>query len=180
MKKFLAALATVAVLTASSSMVSAASFKDIPSGHWATPAITAMGDAGILEGYSDGTYRGDKPITCTEFAKMAGNLLVKLSPNSAADAKKIVEDSSSDKNITRFEIALICSEVYNKVKGNTPAASNVFSDVPADHWAAKAVNLMGATEIMSGYGDGTFRGDKNMTRYEAAIVLNALYKALSK
>ena len=94
-------------------------------------------------------------------------------------AKKLIEESSSNKAATRFEIALICSEVYTKVKGNTSAASNVFSDVPANHWAAKAVNLMGATKLMEGHGDGTFRGDKNMTRYEAAILLAKLYKLLS-
>lgn len=180
MKKFLAALATAAFLTVSSSFVSAASFSDIPQGHWAHDKVIAMADAGIVEGYGDGTYRGDNKITCTEFAKMAGNILVAVSPNFAADAKKLVEESSSDKPVTRFEVALICSQVYNKVKGNTPAASNAFSDVPADHWAAKAVNLMGATEVMSGYGDGTFRGDKNMTRYEAALTLYALCQALTK
>lgn len=179
MKKFLAALATAAVLTASSSMVSAASFSDVPSEHWATSAVTALYNAGIAEGYADGTYRGDNNITCTEFANMAGKVLVKVSPNSAADAKKLIEESSSNKAATRFEIALICSEVYTKVKGNTSAASNVFSDVPANHWAAKAVNLMGATKLMEGHGDGTFRGDKNMTRYEAAILLAKLYKLLS-
>ncbi|MBR1807246.1 MAG: S-layer homology domain-containing protein [Selenomonadaceae bacterium] len=179
MKKFLTTLATAAVLTASSSFVSAAAFTDIPLNHWANRAVTAMSDAGIVEGYSDGTFRGDKAVTCTEFAKMAGNLLVKVSPNSTAAAKKLVEDSSSDKNITRFEIALICSQVYTKVKDNMLIVSNIFRDVPDDHWAAKAVNLMGTLKVMEGYGDGTFRGDKNMTRYEAALVLNGLYKAVS-
>ena len=178
MKKFLTTLATV-LIVGTNSIVSAASFKDIQPNHWANRTVTAMSDAGIVEGYPDGTYRGDRAVTCTEFAKMAGNLLVKVSPKSTAAAKKIVKDSSSDKNITRFEIALICSQVYTKVKDNMLIVSNIFRDVPDDHWAAKAVNLMGTLKVMEGYGDGTFRGDKNMTRYEAALVLNGLYKAVS-
>ena len=180
MKKFLAAMAAAAFLTASSSLVSAAEFKDIPQNHWAYPKVTAMLNAGIIEGYGDGSYRGDRNITCTEFAKMAGKLLVKVSPNSAADAKKIIEDSSSDKPVTRYEIALICSKVYTKVKGDVSAAPNAFSDVPDSHWAANAVNLMAATKVMEGYGDGTFKGDRNMTRYEAALTLYSLYDKLSK
>ncbi len=48
------------------------------------------------------------------------------------------------------------------------SAANPFSDVPAGHWAYNAVTSLTSKEIFNGYGDGTFRGDKNITRYEAA------------
>jgi hypothetical protein len=52
-----------------------------------------------------------------------------------------------------------------------------FSDVPRDHWAYKAVNDLAKGGLIDGYGDGNFRGDKTMTRYEMAmIVANALTK----
>lgn len=61
-----------------------------------------------------------------------------------------------------------------------PAFANPFSDVPAKHWAYDAVNKLVQAGIVDGYGDGTFRGDKTMTRYEMAqIVAKAMNKNLS-
>lgn len=59
----------------------------------------------------------------------------------------------------------------------TFAASNPFSDVPADHWAYDAVKQLAADGVIDGYGDGTFQGNKNITRYEMAQVVA---KAMSK
>ncbi len=59
----------------------------------------------------------------------------------------------------------------------TFAASNPFSDVPADHWAYDAVSQLAADGVIEGYGDSTFQGDKNITRYEMAqMVAKAMAK----
>jgi len=56
-----------------------------------------------------------------------------------------------------------------------PAAGAItFKDVPADHWAAKAVYDLVNMGVTTGYPDGTFRGTKNITRYETAIFLSKL------
>lgn len=56
-------------------------------------------------------------------------------------------------------------------------AANPFVDVPAKHWSYDAVSKLAQAGIVDGYGDGTFRGDKNITRYEMAqIVAKALAK----
>ena len=56
-------------------------------------------------------------------------------------------------------------------------AANPFSDVPADHWAYDAVNKLAAEGVVDGYPDGTYGGDKLMTRYEMAqIVAKAMAK----
>ena len=56
-------------------------------------------------------------------------------------------------------------------------AANPFSDVPAGHWAYDAVNKLAAEGVVDGYPDGTFGGDKLMTRYEMAqIVAKAMAK----
>ncbi len=58
-----------------------------------------------------------------------------------------------------------------------PAFANALTDVPANHWAYDAVNKLVAAGVVDGYGDGTFRGDKTMTRYEMAqIVAKAMNK----
>ncbi|MEG6585061.1 S-layer homology domain-containing protein [Dendrosporobacter sp. 1207_IL3150] len=60
------------------------------------------------------------------------------------------------------------------------AAANPFSDVPAKHWAYDAVNKLAQSGIVDGYNDGTFKGDKTMTRYEMAqIVAKAMNKSLN-
>lgn len=58
------------------------------------------------------------------------------------------------------------------------AAANPFVDVPAKHWAYDAVNKLAKAGIVDGYGDGTFRGDRTMTRYEMAqIVAKAMARS---
>ena len=56
-------------------------------------------------------------------------------------------------------------------------AANPFSDVPAGHWAYDSVNKLAAAGVVDGYPDGTYGGDKLMTRYEMAqIVAKAMAK----
>jgi hypothetical protein len=64
-------------------------------------------------------------------------------------------------------------------KTGQPAAKaeqgpSAFADVPADHWAAQFVEKVKALGLMQGYPDGTFRGDKPLSRYEMAAVLAML------
>ncbi|MFV0637153.1 porin [Mitsuokella sp. WILCCON 0060] len=59
----------------------------------------------------------------------------------------------------------------------TFAAANPFSDVPADHWAYDAVSQLAADGVIEGYGDTTFRGNQNITRYEMAQMIA---KAMAK
>ena len=56
-------------------------------------------------------------------------------------------------------------------------AANPFSDVPAGHWAYDSVAELAAAGVVDGYTDGSFGGDKLMTRYEMAqIVAKAMAK----
>ena len=59
----------------------------------------------------------------------------------------------------------------------TFAATNPFSDVPADHWAYDAVSQLAADGVIEGYGDSTFKGNQNITRYEMAQMIA---KAMAK
>lgn len=57
------------------------------------------------------------------------------------------------------------------------AAANPFSDVPRGHWAYDAVAQLARDGVINGYGDTTFRGDRNITRYEMAqMVAKAMAK----
>jgi len=60
----------------------------------------------------------------------------------------------------------------------TFAAANPFSDVPSDHWAYDAVSQLAQDGVIEGYGDSTFQGNKNITRYEMAqMVAKAMAKS---
>ena len=63
----------------------------------------------------------------------------------------------------------------------TFAAANPFSDVPAGHWAYDAVTQLAAKGIVEGYGDGTYLGNRNITRYEMAqMVAKAMASNIAK
>lgn len=53
----------------------------------------------------------------------------------------------------------------------TVFANSPFADVPAKHWSYDAVKKLAQAGIVEGYGDGTFRGQNTITRYEMAIIV---------
>ena len=58
--------------------------------------------------------------------------------------------------------------------------SKFFPDVPENHWAYEYVKELAGLGILEGYPDGTFSGDRMMTRYEfAAITYRALQKGIN-
>lgn len=74
--------------------------------------------------------------------------------------------------------AAITTALVVGVASTTFAAANPFVDVPAKHWSYDAVTKLAQAGIVDGYGDGTYRGDRTITRYEMAqIVAKALTKA---
>ena len=52
-----------------------------------------------------------------------------------------------------------------------PAMADPFSDVPQDHWAYDAVQMLEEKGLVEGYPDGLFKGDRPVTRYEMAMVV---------
>ncbi|MBR1552856.1 MAG: S-layer homology domain-containing protein [Schwartzia sp.] len=60
------------------------------------------------------------------------------------------------------------------------AAANPFEDVPADHWSYDAVAQLAADGVIEGYGDGTYRGGQEITRFEMAqMIARAMTKNAS-
>ena len=56
----------------------------------------------------------------------------------------------------------------------TASAANPFTDVSSDDWAYQAVASLSDEGVIDGYPDGTFRGDKHVTRYEIAQIVARL------
>ena len=51
---------------------------DVPSGHWAEDAVEKLIDSGLVEGYPDKTFKGDRPLTRYEYAMVVSRMLDKM------------------------------------------------------------------------------------------------------
>lgn len=56
-----------------SAPLSEEAFNDVPKGHWAYSALEVLSKDGVLEGYPDGSFKGDEPMTRYEMAKIIAN-----------------------------------------------------------------------------------------------------------
>ena len=88
MKKNLAVMLTASVIVGASatSFAAANPFSDVPAGHWAYQSVAKLAAAGVVEGYGDGTYRGDRNITRYEMAQMVAKAMAK-NPSGATKAE---------------------------------------------------------------------------------------------
>jgi hypothetical protein len=76
MKKILA-MAAAAALTCGVSAYAANPFSDVSAGDWAYQAVTSLSEQGVVEGYPDGTFKGQQNITRYEMAQIIARMLAK-------------------------------------------------------------------------------------------------------
>ena len=107
-------------------------YSDVAANQWFNNAISTLSNAGIINGYEDGTFRPNAPITRAEFAKIAASFF------SYAEAEY----------------------------------QGLFSDVPATKWYALYVEAASDLGLVTGYPDGTFLPEKNISRAEACTIVN--------
>ncbi|GBD40673.1 S-layer protein SlpA [bacterium HR39] len=76
----------------------------------------------------------------------------------------------------RFLLALVLVSVGPGLAQTRPP----YSDVPSGHWAAEAVSKLAEIGVLTGYPDGSFRGESPASRYELAMAVYRLYAYLSE
>ena len=76
MKKIMV-LAAAAALTAGVSALAANPFSDVSTDDWAYQAVSDLSDQGVVEGYPDGTFKGERNITRYELAQIIARLMAK-------------------------------------------------------------------------------------------------------
>ncbi len=145
-------------------------------------------------GYPDGSVRPNGSITRAEAAAMLARLLNIEAIGSAAKPNFTDTESSwynkainavvfrgimkgypdgrfrPNAPITRAEFTQMISTIDNKPYGIAP-----FADVPG-HWAERAIGSEYQAKRITGYPDGLFRPDANITRAEAAVILNKIFE----
>ena len=150
-----------------------------------------------MKGYPDKTFGPDKPMTRAEVTMMFARLLKERPAKGRKyimpykdikenqwyayavtfmSEKKLVSGYPDgtfkpNKPITRAEFASIASR-FDKLATNN--ADLKFSDVRKSHWAYKVIGSAEAKGWISGYPDGTFKPEKNITRAEVVSLTNRI------
>lgn len=170
-------------------------YKDVK-GHWANSIILKMSGFGLFEGYDDGTFRPDDPITGLETVALADRITgdgieeenLTLDENEIGDvpgwAKKSVQKAvyKGAININRFHSHKQCSRaeaavIIAKSLGLTPVDTTglPFKDgiliSPEDVGYIMALYQEG---IISGTPDGKFNPNSRITRAEMAVIISKI------
>ena len=112
--------------------------------------------------------------------KTAGNLGVTFRIGEGASGSAVSDDVMARLEAMDQKIAALEQEnkdLKNVLGAIDTSLSKEFPDVPANHWAYEAVTKLAGNDVVAGYPDGEFHGDRTMTRYEMAEII---YKAMNK
>lgn len=170
-------------------------FSDIV-GHWSEQEIEKWIEAGLTNGYTDGTFRPNNFVTRAEFIALVNRAIntpytgefsfsdVSVDDwyynyvNKAFATKYITEDGSGffrpNESITRQEVALIISKLLNIEKPTENMFEKYDDYKKLDESIEAAMNICITQGIITGYSDNTIRLQSNITRAEAIIVLERL------
>ena len=97
----------------------------------------------------------------------SGSSHKKVNQNDFENLRKKNDSLQDQLNQLKDQLSKLSTKLSNK--------RTSFPDVPKEHWANEAVETLHGNDVLDGYPDGQFKGDKQMTRYEYAQML---YKGL--
>lgn len=124
MKKTLVVVLTLVFVFAftSTSLAANTSFTDVPSNHWAYGAVSQLAKAGLVDGFEDGTFRGDKTISRYEFAIITAKALDRYDRADAANKAlidKLSAEFASELNTLGVRVAKVEAKTKVWVGGET-------------------------------------------------------------
>lgn len=113
-RSFSLVLALVFVLSTAGTVLAANTFVDVPAKHWSYDAISQLAKAGIVDGYNDGTFRGDKTMTRYEMAQIVAKAIVKSDKADIAN-KALIEKLSAEYSAELNNLGIRMTNVEKKV-----------------------------------------------------------------
>jgi len=117
MKKSLV-LAMAMALGVTASAYAANPFSDVPAGHWAYDSINKLAAAGVIEGYGDSTFGGDKLMTRYEMAQIVAKAMAK-----GANVDKLAAEFADELDNLGVRVANLEKKADNvKITGNIKAS----------------------------------------------------------
>ena len=203
MKKVISTVLAVVMLLTTVITVNAASFSDVKSSDWFYSSVNYVADKGIMQGTSNTKFAPKASLTramgVTLLYRVAGtpsvpgvNIpftdvkggqwytdAVKWAYKNGIVTGKTKTSFATNDNITRAEFATILNRYSDFMKYTLPSTRTDFvTDVAAiPSWAFAAVTVMYKAEIINGKTGGVFDPNANITRAEAAAMIERFMKA---
>lgn len=169
-------------------------FSDLDGYDWAKENIKRLSDKGVLNGYSDGTYKPAAGVSRAEFVKMlvtsleitvnekeemrfadcTGNdwfypyVAIAYSVGCVSGIDEYTFNASG--SITRQDLAVMLFNALEH-KGKPFAMTEEVCTEPLPDYAKEAFNALIGKGIITGYDDGTYKPAGHVTRAEAAVML---------
>ena len=200
MKKIVAVILAVSTILANSVVFaddSSKRFNDVDSNDWAFEYITELSNRGVINGYDDGSFKPSKTVSRAEWAKMMVDAVglptadnnvyfadmadhwANKYVNAARDCLKEYSDGTfrPDQAITREEVTVAIIKIMGFDLSvvdslNEWEEKDSFSDIDSMSDVSKAcVELAAYSGLVSGYVDGTFRGNNSLSRSEATAFI---------
>ena len=117
-----ALVAVVVVLAMALPAFAANPFVDVPQNHWAYDALSQLSAKGVIQGYPDGTFKGQRPLTRYEFAvaiaKMLANVdATKASKEDVSMLKKLVVEFKDELDALGVKVDELAGKVDSLQKG---------------------------------------------------------------
>ena len=147
MKKILA-IAAAAALTAGVSAFAANPFSDVSTDDWAYQAVSDLSDQGVVEGYPDGTFKGERNITRYELAQIIARLMAKedqLNAEQRATLDKLAGEYADELANLGVRVSNLEKKVGNLYwSGDARMRYTDFSAKKADRWDGRMrINVKG-------------------------------------
>lgn len=108
---------------------------------------------------------------------VGGGLSLRLGKGGNREKDKKLKAAIAENNDLRAKVDDLTARMDALLSVINPNMSKEFPDVPENHWAYEAVTRLAGNDIVQGYEDGKFHGERTMTRYEMAELI---YNALSR
>jgi len=195
-KTVLIALLIIALLT--TAVFAVITFKDTKPSDWYMGTVSKLIERGGINGYPDNTFKPNKEITKAEFVKTvvaslgfkekldtsphwASNYIRKAVTLGIIDIKDF-PSNTLDQTISRNDMAKVAVKTleYNKEKitNDYSKYANQIKDFNSIPGVYKDYVLKAYAEgIINGYPDGTFKGNRGLTRAEASAVIIRILEA---
>lgn len=175
-------------------------YTDIDDNHWAESAVESFSKLGIINGYSDNTFKPDDYITRAEFITIVNRIL----KNSVQSNKYIADNNSKDwyyieikkaiasniiqgdpngdvrpnDFITREEVAVVLHRTFSTISTDS-IKINKFADYKdISVWAIDAIALFVKDGYIKGYEDNTIKPQNYITRAETVSLLYRLFSEI--
>lgn len=208
MKRIAALCLTLALCAALAVPAAAADFSDVPANYAFWDAVQYCTGKKILTGYADGTFRPAATVTRAQFCVMlarafypgeedayanlassgwfAPSAAVLEAHGAAAYSRNYWFDASTmNGNISRNDMARFIAKVmgakgYSVAEEARDAAQAKITDYASiSESFREPIKTVFALGIITGYADGSFSGDRSMTRGQAAVVIYRMAQCLS-